>query len=235
MAESFSSGDIEIFLSTLPGPCVVTWPHEARQKIIIVSSNGKQAKVSETFCNTDGWHCELAGLEFLEQCMKEARFTSPQEVVFVQNYGPCLECANLLNDYKENNKNTKITIVYVKEYSKDGLEILSDTIHQFQMTSWRWIAFLLWNLGKLVHGGKMVRWWQGEYDQHKEVINEGLKRCETNTAWSAKYHMTQLLKKNGLGTKSETINVFRYKSYERYTLDEIVDKVNPSYLGCFSG
>ena len=232
-ARRFSSCDIEIFLSTISKSFVVDWPDQARLKLLVVpSGEGEAVKISETFCNNIGKHCEEVGLDDLKRYMRKVQSALPQKIVFIQNYGPCRECADLLNLYQKRYPNTEMSIVYVKEYTEDGLEKLDNSIHKCHMTSWRWIHFLLWNLGELEKEGQVVPWWQGEYDQHEEVINEGLKRCsiETDSIDSPEEeHMRELLLKNGVGSESKEINVYYYESTKRYTLDEIVRIVDPSY------
>ena len=226
----FSSHEIEIFLSTLPQPYVVNWPKEARLKIQVVSSDKREPKeLIKPLSNIYGRHCEEVGLDALYLYMGQIQSPSPEKIVFIQNYGPCPRCADLLNRYQECYTDTELSMVYVKEYTYSGLGNLSGRIHQCQLSSWRWIAFLLWNLGELVNEDQVVPWWQGEYAQCKDVINEGLKRCEIDIDASAKHHMKQLLLENGVGTMLGMINVSSYYSGKPYTLDELLSIINPVY------
>ena len=82
-----------------------------------------------------------------------------ERITFIVNYAPCKRCAGKLSELDFEKE-----IVYVKDWNRNFEFQKMPSSQCSQIEGWKWVAFLLWNDGKLQN----VEWWNEE----KSVIWE---------------------------------------------------------------
>ena len=144
------------------------------------------------------------------------------KVVFVQNYGPCDNCADLIIDWS---KKMTVEVVYTKEYRPNinGLpKLIKEKVKCYEVTKWRWNTFLLWNSGLLP--GEL-HWWSESYEDCEEALKRGLEQQGIEFTHSSKY-LNKLLKE--FFTQA---NIWRSGVKTPLPISQIVDKLYKDSLG----
>ena len=220
----FNVDDTNIFLQSQPND-VTLLPPRASLQVIALSDEPREILWSYIFrSGASSLHTEQQAISLL----RENPMTGLKKLVFIQNYGPCCDCADVLNIFHQTHPNISIFYLFAVPYKDCGHNHLdSDNIGKQMFGSWRWVPFLLWNQGYLGNHGRVVEWWEKSYHDCKEAIQEGLRHCGIELL-NARDDMKKLLIHSGCPATGR-INVFNYLTRKEFTLDDFIDSLDVWY------
>ena len=177
------------------------WQSHTCVQLLIFKKDEERPRKSQVFKEGD-CHAEIYAISYLKE-------NSVEKVIFVQNYGPCQNCAKEIAALKEKKKNITVEVVYTKKYTlKDnGLKTLEEAnVNCHQITNWRWNAFLLWNAGSLPND---THWWSESYEDCEDAMAGGLEQQGIDSTHSSVY-LKRLQEKGSFGGGIILLLIFQF-------------------------